>query len=132
MSSRLVRTTPPDQISRINLAAVDEFVDLDGSRRFQREWYCDNASAYAAHHRMAAEADQSIFSVAVKPTNRRDWLMSTLQKTIADKFLAKLAEDEDFDSKKIEQITDLLAADKKPKADDFAKVFASDDAGDIE
>ncbi|NYG46214.1 hypothetical protein [Bradyrhizobium sp. IAR9] len=58
--------------------------------------------------------------------------MSTLQKTIADKFLAKLAEDEDFDSKKIEQITDLLAADKKPKPDDFAKVFASDDAGDIE
>jgi len=57
--------------------------------------------------------------------------MSTLQKTIADKFLAKLAEDEDFDSKKIKQITDLLAADKKPKADDFAKVFASD-AGDIE
>lgn len=81
---------------------------------------------------MAAEPDQDIFSVAVKPTNRRDWLMSTLQKTIADKFLAKLAEDEDFDSKTIEQITDLLAADKKPKADDFAKVFASDDAGDIE
>lgn len=58
--------------------------------------------------------------------------MSTLQKTIADKFLAKLAKEEDFDSKKIEQITDLLAADRKPKADDFVKVFASDDAGDIE
>lgn len=58
--------------------------------------------------------------------------MSTLQKTIADKFLARLAENEDFDSKKIEHITDLLAADKKPKADDFAKVFASDDVGDIE
>ncbi|WP_258763750.1 hypothetical protein [Bradyrhizobium arachidis] len=43
-----------------------------------------------------------------------------------------MAEDENFDSKKIEQITDLLAAEKKPKADDFAKVFASDDAGDIE
>ena len=84
------------------------------------------------HHRMAAEPDQNIFSLAVKPANRRNWLMSTLQKTIADKFLAKLAEDEDFDSKKIEQITYLLAADKKPKADDFAKVFASDDAGDIE
>ncbi|WP_271574246.1 hypothetical protein [Bradyrhizobium sp. CCBAU 11361] len=55
-----------------------------------------------------------------------------MQKTIAEKFLAKLAEDADFDSKKIEQITVLLAADKKPKADDFAKVFASDDAGDIE
>jgi hypothetical protein len=81
---------------------------------------------------MAAEPDQDIFSVAVKPTNRRDWLMSTLQKTIADKFLAKLAEDKDFDSKKIEQITDLLAAEKKPKADDFTKVFACDDAGDIE
>jgi hypothetical protein len=81
---------------------------------------------------MAAKPNQDIFSVAVKPTNRRDWLMSTLQKSIADKFLAKMAEDEDFDSKKIEQITDLLAADKKPKADDFAKVFASDDAGDIE
>ena len=58
--------------------------------------------------------------------------MSTLQKSIADKFLAKLAEDADFNSKKIEQITNLLVADKKPKADDFAKVFASDDAGDIE
>ncbi|MCP1912470.1 hypothetical protein J2R96_004950 [Bradyrhizobium elkanii] len=81
---------------------------------------------------MAAESDQDFISVAVTPTNRRDWLMSTLQKTIADRFLAKLAEDEDFDSKKIKQITDLLAADKKPKADDFAKVFASDDAGDIE
>ncbi len=58
--------------------------------------------------------------------------MSTLQKSIADKFLAKLAADKDFDPKKIEQITDLLAADKKPKADDFATVFASHDAGDIE
>jgi hypothetical protein len=53
--------------------------------------------------------------------------MSTLQRTIAGKFLAKLAEDEDFDSKKIEQVTNLLAADKKPKADDFAKVFGPND-----
>lgn len=79
-----------------------------------------------------SEPNQGIFSVAVKPTNRRYWLMSTLQKTIADTFLAKLAEDKDFDPKKIKQITNLLAADKKAKADDFAKVFASDDAGDIE
>ncbi len=79
-----------------------------------------------------ATSPRRLLSFQQQPTNRRDWLMSPLQKTIADKFLAKLAEDEEFNSKKIEQITDLLAADKKPKADDFAKVFASDDAGDIE
>lgn len=86
------------------------------------------ALADAAHHRMT----KLFFLWAVQPTNRGDCLMSTLQKTIASSSSPNWPRTRTSISKKIEQITDLLAADKKPKAEDFAKVFAFDDAGDIE
>jgi hypothetical protein len=57
--------------------------------------------------------------------------MSTLQKTIVEKFLVKLGESEDMDAGKIEQLRKLLADNKKPKAEDFVKVFTISDGGDV-
>jgi hypothetical protein len=50
--------------------------------------------------------------------------MATLQQKIAEKFLAKLAETKDVDSAKIEQLRNLLGDGKKPKADDFVRIFS--------
>ncbi len=50
--------------------------------------------------------------------------MATLQKQIAEKFLAKLSESADIDAEKIEELRSLLAAKGKLKADDLVKVFA--------
>ncbi len=50
--------------------------------------------------------------------------MATLQQQIAEKFLAKLAESKAVDAEKIEQLKKLLGDGKKPKADDFVKVFS--------
>jgi len=44
--------------------------------------------------------------------------MATLQQKIAEKFLAKLAESKDADTKKL-------------KADDFVKVFSAPAGGDV-
>jgi hypothetical protein len=57
--------------------------------------------------------------------------MSTLQKTIVEKFLVKLGESKDMDAGKIEQLRKLLADNKKPKAEDFVKVFTISDGGDV-
>jgi hypothetical protein len=57
--------------------------------------------------------------------------MSTLQKTIVEKFLVKLGEGKDVDTGKIEQLRKLLADNKKPKAEDFVKVFTTPDGGDV-
>jgi len=57
--------------------------------------------------------------------------MPTLQEQIAEKFLAKLAESKDFDAEKIEQLRTLLASNKKPKGDDFVKIFSAPAGGDI-
>ena len=57
--------------------------------------------------------------------------MATLQQQIAEKFLAKLAESKDVDTVRIEQLRSLLANSKKPKADDFVKIFSQPAGGDI-
>lgn len=57
--------------------------------------------------------------------------MSTIQQQIAEKFLARLALSTDVDAEKIEQIRNLLADGKKPKADDFVKIFTFPAGGDL-
>ena len=57
--------------------------------------------------------------------------MATLQQKIAETFLAKLAEAKEIDAAKLAQIKALLAADKKPKVDDFVKVFSMPAGGDL-
>ena len=56
--------------------------------------------------------------------------MPTLQQQIADKFLAKLSESDAVDPGKIEKLRAALADTKKPKADDFVKIFTANDGGD--
>jgi hypothetical protein len=57
--------------------------------------------------------------------------MATLQQIIADKFLATLAGGKDVDAEKIKQLRELLADGKKPKADDFVKIFTGSTGGDV-
>jgi len=57
--------------------------------------------------------------------------MATLQQIIADKFLATLAGGKDVDAEKIKQLKELLADGKKPKADDFVKIFTGSTGGDV-
>jgi hypothetical protein len=57
--------------------------------------------------------------------------MATLQQQIAEKFLVKLAESKDVETKKIDQLRILLADSKKLKADDLVKVFTLPAGGDI-
>jgi hypothetical protein len=54
-----------------------------------------------------------------------------IQQTIADKFLAKLAERKEGDASKIEQLRVLLTDNKKPKPDDFIKIFTIPAGGDL-
>ena len=58
--------------------------------------------------------------------------MATPQQQIADKFLAKLAETEEIDSAKIEQLRALLAQGKKPTAAEFVRIFSLPAGGDLE
>ena len=57
--------------------------------------------------------------------------MATLQQKIAEKFLAKLAKSKDVDAAKIVELRALLADNKKPKADDFVRIFSLPAGGDI-
>jgi hypothetical protein len=57
--------------------------------------------------------------------------MATLQQQIAEKFLAKLAESEDVDAEKIDQLRSLLADSKRLKADEFVKIFLLPAGGDL-
>jgi hypothetical protein len=58
--------------------------------------------------------------------------MATLQKKIAEKFLAKLAKSKKVDADKIDQLRTLLADSKKLKADEFVKIFSLPAGGDLE
>ena len=58
--------------------------------------------------------------------------MATPQQQIADKFLVKLAETEEIDSAKIEQLRALLAQGKKPSAAEFVRIFSLPAGGDLE
>lgn len=55
--------------------------------------------------------------------------MTTLQQQIAEKFLAALAKDKNFDAAKLEALRRLLGESKKLKADDFVGIFSTP-AGD--
>ena len=57
--------------------------------------------------------------------------MPTLQQVISDKFVQKLTESKSMTPAKIDQLRVLLAAGKKPKVDDFLKIFSSGE-GQIE
>jgi hypothetical protein len=57
--------------------------------------------------------------------------MLTLREQIAEKFIAKIAECKDVDAEKIEQLRILLASNKKPKSDDFVKIFSVPAGGDL-
>jgi hypothetical protein len=57
--------------------------------------------------------------------------MATLQQKIAEKFFATLSDGKDVDAGKIEQLRKLLADGKRPKADDFAKIFVNPTGGDV-
>jgi hypothetical protein len=57
--------------------------------------------------------------------------MATIQQQIAEKFLAKIAADKSIDVEKIDQLGVLLANNKKPRADDFIKIFSQPLGGDL-
>lgn len=57
--------------------------------------------------------------------------MATLQQKIAAAFLTKLTEVENVDAGKIDQLRTLLGSGKKPKADDFVKIFTASAGGDV-
>ena len=57
--------------------------------------------------------------------------MPTIQQQIVEKFLAKLSESEKVDPGRIEKLRATLAATKKPKADDFVKIFTESGGGDL-
>jgi hypothetical protein len=57
--------------------------------------------------------------------------MATLQQKIAEKFLAKLADSKDLDATKIDELRNLLADGKKPKAEDFVRIFSLPAGGDL-
>lgn len=57
--------------------------------------------------------------------------MATLQQKIAEKFLAKVAGCKDVDPAKVEELRILLADGKKPKADDFMRIFSLPAGADV-
>lgn len=57
--------------------------------------------------------------------------MATLQQKIAEKFLTKLAQSEDVDDESVAKLRTLLTDGKKPKADDFIKIFSLPPGGDL-
>jgi hypothetical protein len=57
--------------------------------------------------------------------------MGTLQEKIAAKFLETLREGKALDDSKLEQLEKLLAQSKKPKSDDFIKIFTAPVGGDV-
>lgn len=58
--------------------------------------------------------------------------MPTLQQIISEKFLAKLADSKEVDAAKIDELRTLLLTDgKKPKVEDFVRVFSLPAGGDL-
>lgn len=57
--------------------------------------------------------------------------MSTLQRQVAEKFLAKLADTGMLEPERIEQFRVLLANGKKLKAEELVKLFSAPAGGDI-
>lgn len=57
--------------------------------------------------------------------------MGTLQQQIAAKFLARLADSNQIDTEKLGQLRKLLTDGKRPKAEDFVKIFTLPAGEDI-
>jgi hypothetical protein len=57
--------------------------------------------------------------------------MATIQQQIAEKFLTKIADAKSVDAEKIEQLRTLLANNKRPKADEFIRIFSQPIGGDL-
>jgi hypothetical protein len=57
--------------------------------------------------------------------------MATIQQTIADKFLAKLAQSKVLDAERIDEIRGLLGDGKKVKAEDLVRIFSLPPGGDL-
>ncbi len=57
--------------------------------------------------------------------------MSTLQRTIRDKFLKKLGEEPGFDTERIEKLQALLSAAKKPKPEELMQIFSTATEGEV-
>ncbi len=57
--------------------------------------------------------------------------MASLQQQIADKFLAALAQRKEIDADKVVELRALLARGKKPKADEFIRVFSAPPGGEV-
>jgi hypothetical protein len=55
--------------------------------------------------------------------------MANLNQTISQKFLAKLGASKEVDAEQIERLRALLADPKKPKPDDFVRIFAQPAGG---
>ncbi len=58
-------------------------------------------------------------------------MAAILQKKIAETFLAKLAEAPEFDPEKLKQLKAILSAEKRPKVDEFVKLFSVPAGGDV-
>jgi len=58
--------------------------------------------------------------------------MPTLQQLIAEKFLNRLKEGQVLDKQALKQLSNLLGAGKKIKADDLVKVFTSPSGGEVQ
>jgi hypothetical protein len=57
--------------------------------------------------------------------------MTTIQQQIAEKFLAALAKDQNFDATKVEALRRLLAEDNRPKADHLVEIFSTPAGDDV-
>jgi hypothetical protein len=57
--------------------------------------------------------------------------MASLQQQIADKFLATLAQRKEVDADKVLELRALLSRGKKPKADEFIRVFTAPRGGEV-
>jgi hypothetical protein len=57
--------------------------------------------------------------------------MASLQQQIADKFLAALGARDEIDPAKVVELRALLARGKKPKADEFIRVFTAPRGGEV-
>jgi len=58
--------------------------------------------------------------------------MPTLQRLIAEKFLARMKEGQLLDEQALKQMSDLFGGGKKIKADDLVKVFTSPPGGEVQ
>lgn len=57
--------------------------------------------------------------------------MANLQQQIAEKFLSAMSESKDVDEEKQAQLRQLLTRGKKPKADEFIRVFSAPIGGEV-